>query len=161
MDFSHFRLLQLCSLSIDFVSCLPAEVSALILSHLDGRTLANAESASKAWREAAASRQVWRCAFLRKFGSEKPYDRLAPHMGGRGIGQARSDQDWKQMYRARVFVERNWRTATTRPVYFTGHTDSVYCVQFDEYAQTEIVHKSIEANRDLGKKSLPALEIAP
>lgn len=115
------------------MSCLPAEVSAIVLSHLDGRTLANAERVSKAWREAASSRQVWRCAFLRRFSPERPYDRLAPHMGGQGIGQARSDQDWKHMYRARIFVERNWRTATTRPVYFTGHTDSVYCVQFDEY----------------------------
>lgn len=60
-------------------------------------------------------------------------------MGGQGIGQARSDQDWKRMYRARIFVERNWRTATTRPVYFTGHTDSVYCVQFDEYVLSDFI----------------------
>ena len=96
---------------------------------------------------------------MRRFSPERPYDRLAPHMGGQGIGQARSDQDWKHMYRARIFVERNWRTATTRPVYFTGHTDSVYCVQFDEYVTLQY-YKCQETKSFLGRKSSLALEIA-
>lgn len=60
-------------------------------------------------------------------------------MGGPGIGKftkngaAVPQQDWKQMYRARKTINRRWKSCTPSAIYLNGHTDSVYCCQFDEY----------------------------
>ncbi len=48
------------------------------------------------------------------------------------MGKALPDQDWKKMHQVRSTIDKNWNEGKARPVYFTGHTDSVYCVQFDE-----------------------------
>ncbi|KAK3044041.1 hypothetical protein LTS18_002325, partial [Coniosporium uncinatum] len=63
-------------------------------------------------------------------------------MGGLGLGRAeRCEQDWQAMYKARWQINRNWAKSTPKAVYFAGHTDSVYCCQFDE-------NKIITGSRD-------------
>lgn len=63
-------------------------------------------------------------------------------MGGAGVGKNdRVDRDWQRMYRTRIAIDRNWNHGTPAAVYFQGHTDSVYCAQFDE-------HKIITGSRD-------------
>lgn len=53
-----------------------------------------------------------------------------------GIGQPDLyQQEWKKMFKARVELEKQWRMgpeASGKATYLSGHTDSVYCVQFDE-----------------------------
>jgi len=56
-------------------------------------------------------------------------------MGGFGVGgEIHPDMDWRSMYKARRKIEMNWNKGANGPaaVYFSGHTDSVYCCQFDE-----------------------------
>jgi F-box and WD-40 domain protein 1/11 len=57
-------------------------------------------------------------------------------VGGTGTGLPnRPNQEWRSMYKARVELDRNWRAGATdagKAVYLSGHTDSVYCLQFDE-----------------------------
>jgi len=55
-------------------------------------------------------------------------------VGGRGIGKDYSlkEDNWKKMYKARRHLDRNWKNAKATAVYLSGHSDSVYCVQFDE-----------------------------
>lgn len=59
-------------------------------------------------------------------------------MGGLGLGRMQPSgaiqpaQDWKNMYRIRKIIERRWIGGNPGAIYFQGHTDSVYCCQFDE-----------------------------
>ncbi|KAF1948978.1 WD40 repeat-like protein [Byssothecium circinans] len=123
---------------LDPASALPWEVTELVLSNLDAPSLIQAELVSKLWNKIARSRHVWKEVFLNKF---QPTVHVSPTpimMGGPGIGRftrsgnAAPQQDWKEMYRARKTINRRWRSCTPSAIYLNGHTDSVYCCQFDE-----------------------------
>ncbi|CAN9410362.1 unnamed protein product [Alternaria alternata] len=67
-------------------------------------------------------------------------------MGGLGTGKMAGGnpapaQDWKQMFRARSTIDSRWKAGTPAAIYLNGHTDSVYCCQFDE-------NKAITGSRD-------------
>lgn len=67
-------------------------------------------------------------------------------MGGLGIGKMAGAnpapaQNWKKMLQARKVINRRWKAATPAAIYLNGHTDSVYCCQFDE-------NKAITGSRD-------------
>jgi len=67
-------------------------------------------------------------------------------MGSAGIGKKMGNrfnpgQDWKKMYQIRCTIDRRWRARTPNAIYLNGHTDSVYCCQFDE-------NKIITGSRD-------------
>jgi F-box and WD-40 domain protein 1/11 len=88
---------------------------------------------SKGWKEIASSNAVWRAAFLAQYsrqpGNIEPYIK----MGGAGLGgPSTSQQEWQLMAKARSKLEKNWKHSRPKAVYFSGHTDSVYCCQFDE-----------------------------
>ena len=51
---------------------------------------------------------------------------------GHGLGKASSRQEWKSMWRARKALQQRWIDGYAAAIYLEGHTDSVYCVQFDE-----------------------------
>lgn len=54
-------------------------------------------------------------------------------MGGAGLGiSGPSLQPWQLMAKARSKLEKNWKNSNPKAIYFSGHTDSVYCCQFDE-----------------------------
>ncbi|KAI9199557.1 WD40-repeat-containing domain protein [Polychytrium aggregatum] len=40
-------------------------------------------------------------------------------------------RDWKYLHRQRLLLETNWRTGKIRQKKLEGHSDSVYCIQFD------------------------------
>jgi F-box/WD-40 domain protein MET30 len=42
---------------------------------------------------------------------------------------------WKEIYAERLVVERNWRKGAYSVRDFTGHTDAVMCLQFDEHSR--------------------------
>lgn len=105
-----------------------------ILSYLDASSLQAAELVSKNWRLAAADLYVWRSVFLRKYGRIESTSTLPTPVGGRGLGKKgrACDQDWKKMYKARSELGQNWKNGNATAIYLNGHTDSVYCVQYDE-----------------------------
>ncbi|BGP04453.1 hypothetical protein JCM10049v2_000254 [Rhodotorula toruloides] len=49
--------------------------------------------------------------------------------------------DWPRLYRDRWLLERRWQRGKPSWSWFEGHTDSVYCIQFDE-------RKIISGSRD-------------
>lgn len=105
-----------CSLWIDFVRFLPSEITAHILSFLDHQSLVNCESVSRAWMVAARDRHVWRSVFRNEHGPWK----------------SKPGNDWKRMFKVRQELNLRWTQGRVTATYLKGHTDSVYCVQFDE-----------------------------
>lgn len=126
---------------LDPVSSLPAELSCLILSMLPASTLKSAEVVSHRWRKIATDPHLWRIMFQRDYGGaliRPPTGPFLPKlMGGLGIGKPGVvEQPWKRMYVAKRQLERRWETGEATAIRLNGHTDSVYCVQFDEYVLT-------------------------
>lgn len=121
---------------VDFVSgTLPSELSLQVFKLLDGESLASASQVSHSWNNIIDD-SVWRVAFARRWG-RKVHTSPAPiQVGGPGTGLLNNPkQEWKIMYRARTLLEQQWRMGPLRSgkaTYLSGHTDSVYCVQFDE-----------------------------
>jgi F-box and WD-40 domain protein 1/11 len=131
---------------IDPFQRLPAELATAVLSNLDAASVVSAERVSRTWNEHAASSHVWRSVFLRKYEPEVHVSPAPIQMGGLGVGKSSHGkpapaQDWKRMYAARSIINKRWKAGTPDAVYLNGHTDSVYCCQFDE-------NKCITGSRD-------------
>lgn len=126
-----FKIYTDCS---DPVAYLPAELLSHVLSYLDPKSLIKAESVSKSWNKAASCHHVWRNVFRQEYGSHAP---KSPTMTKRsqsaGLGKTLPNQDWKKMTLVRQALARRWKEGKAAAIYLQGHTDSVYCVQFDEY----------------------------
>ena len=118
---------------IDIVGKLPTEIAADILSYLDDTSLTRCAKVSQRWRSIAASPAVWRASFLGRY-SRAP-ENVLPYIqfGGQGLGRLEHQpQEWMRMAEARRRLQKNWKAGNPKAVYFVGHTDSVYCCQFDE-----------------------------
>ena len=117
---------------IDFIHDLPAELAIHILSHLDLSTLHQAMLVSRRWVQVISSPQIWREVFIREM--TKTYAMSKPPALGTGLGlpNFKPETDWKELYRIKQRLERNWREGEAKPCYLNGHLDSIYCVQFDE-----------------------------
>ncbi|TID24115.1 putative f-box and wd40 domain protein [Venturia nashicola] len=126
-------ILHMEKVASDPIKKLPTEISAHILSYLDVASLLRAMQVSKGWKDIATSNAVWRSTFFlhysRRLSNPQPYIQ----MGGAGLGcPSTTQQPWQLMAEARYQLERSWRKSQPKAVYFSGHTDSVYCCQFDE-----------------------------
>jgi F-box and WD-40 domain protein 1/11 len=118
---------------VDLVGKLPTEIAAAILSYLDDTALTRCAKVSKRWNTLALDSAVWRSSFLGRYARAE--DNVLPYIqfGGQGLGRrVNQKQEWLKMSRARRQIERNWRAGQPKAIYFVGHTDSVYCCQFDE-----------------------------
>ncbi|KAL2043029.1 hypothetical protein N7G274_004088 [Stereocaulon virgatum] len=114
----------------DPLAVLPQELVGQILSHLDVSSLMSAELVSHAWHDSASS-HVWRDVFRAEF--QAVYHTTATSTAGPpGLGRARGQQDWKNMWRVRKALHQRWLDGHAAAIYLEGHTDSVYCVQFDK-----------------------------
>ncbi|KAK7547009.1 F-box/WD repeat-containing protein lin-23 [Phyllosticta citricarpa] len=118
--------------STDFVALFPREIAEQVFSFLDAASLTTCERVSRSWSVHASSRHVWRTVFTRRYGQRIHVDPPPLQMGGVGAGSVRPNQDWKKMYNIRKTIERRWSSSRPAAIYFNGHTDSVYCCQFDE-----------------------------
>jgi F-box and WD-40 domain protein 1/11 len=118
--------------SVDFITALPVELALQILARLDHTVLVRASRVSKNWQTLLNSSHIWREAFIRE--KSKTYAMSRPVQLGAGLGLPAfsSDHDWKDLYRIKQELERNWLEGAAEPIYLNGHTDSIYCVQFDE-----------------------------
>jgi F-box and WD-40 domain protein 1/11 len=117
---------------VDFIVSLPVELAIHILAHLDQKTLRDAARVSRRWFEVSETPQIWREVFVRQ--QTKTYATSKPVAFGAGVGLPRfmPDNDWKDLYRIRHQLEKNWIAGTAEAIYLNGHLDSIYCVQFDE-----------------------------
>lgn len=118
---------------VDFISQLPAELAIQILAYLDAPTLSTASRVSKRWHQATANQHIWRESFLRE--KTATYATSGPVKPGTGLGvpPIRPNNDWKEIYRVKEELDKRWKEGKARPVYLNGHSDSIYCLQFDEY----------------------------
>lgn len=114
---------------LDPSAALPEELVAQILSYLDATSMINAELVSHRWQRSASSRHSWKHVFRNEFTIQS----AAIQVGGQGLGKSIGDQNWKKMWKARKALHQRWADGYAAAIYLEGHTDCVYCVQFDEY----------------------------
>lgn len=128
-------------IKVDFVANMPTELAILILAELDAAGLLAASCVSRAWNRVIQSQHVWRDSFLRE--KTRSFATSGPLLPGVGLGlpPMLGSSDWREIYRVKHQLDRCWQEGTTRPVYLNGHSDSIYCLQFDE-------HKIITGSRD-------------
>lgn len=95
-----------------------------VLSFLDAQSLVQAELISCAWYQIASSHHAWKQVYRADFG-DACHGALAiqdrPVFG----------QDWKTRWKTRKALNQRWLDGYAAAIYLEGHTDSVYCVQFD------------------------------
>lgn len=120
------------SIRMDPFAYLPSELTQAILTSVDAQSVVNGSLVSQQWRKHCTSSYVWRSIFLREYFHATPPHSSYP-IGSAGTGPSPSlpGQDWQAMYKARTQLDRVWKSGNPTPVYLCGHTDSVYCVQFD------------------------------
>ena len=96
-------------------------------------SLLNAELVSRDWHHSASSRHVWKDVFHAEF--QDISQRVTTIAGSgldSGLGKAVLRREWKSMWQARKALQQRWIDGYAAAIYLEGHTDSVYCVQFDE-----------------------------
>lgn len=117
---------------VDFVTRLPTELAIHVLGNLDAAALAKASLVSRDWQRVVSSQHVWRESCLRETtGTYAMSGAVKPDVG-LGLPASEPGRDWRQVYRATKELQSRWKQGSARPVYLNGHTDSIYCLQFDE-----------------------------
>ena len=96
-----------------------------VLSFLDARSLAQVELISHDWYELASSPHAWKQAYRAEFNEASPD---CPTVRERPV----PGQDWKNMWKTHKALDQRWLDGYAAAIYLEGHTDSVYCVQFDK-----------------------------
>lgn len=117
---------------VDFVAKLPTELAIHIFGFLDASALAHAQRVSVHWRQMIQNQHIWRDSCLRETTSTFATSSPVEPNTGRGIPMPLPSTDWKDIYRVRTELDRAWKKGDSRPVFLNGHTDSIYCLQFDE-----------------------------
>lgn len=117
---------------VDFVTALPTELAIHVLTYLDANALAKASRVCQQWEKIVSNQHVWRESCLRE--TTKTFAMSGPIQANIGLGVPRSlpTNDWRQIYKAKKELESRWLDGKARAVYLNGHTDSIYCLQFDE-----------------------------
>ena len=130
---------------VDFVSVLPVDLALYVLSLLDAENLLAASEVSRTWNFVVRNQHVWRESFMREKSST--FAATGPIQPGAGLGvpPVMPSNNWKQVYHVRERLERNWREGKLTPTHLIGHSDSIYCVQFDEYV-SQLTHSRRHAN---------------
>ncbi|KAK3939308.1 WD40-repeat-containing domain protein [Diplogelasinospora grovesii] len=119
-------------IKVDFISRLPVELAIQVLSLLDAAALATASRVSRSWKSVVDDQHIWRESFLRE--RTDTYATSGPIKPGSGLGvpPVRPGNNWKETYRVKDELDKKWKEGKARAVYLNGHSDSIYCLQFDE-----------------------------
>ena len=119
-------------IKVDFISRLPMELAIQVLALLDAPTLNTASRVSSGWHGVVKNQHIWRESFLRE--KTTTYATSGPVRPGVGLGVPRvqPENNWKEIYRVKTELDKRWKEGKAQPVYLNGHTDSIYCLQFDE-----------------------------
>ncbi|KYK56442.1 WD40 repeat-like-containing domain protein [Drechmeria coniospora] len=126
---------------LDFISLLPAELAIQIMAFLGATALVKASAVCRSWNRISRSQHIWRESCLRQMAGT--FATGGPVVAGTGLGipPVMPSNDWRRIYQARYALAQRWKGGKARPVYLSGHLDSIYCLQFDE-------HKIISGSRD-------------
>jgi F-box and WD-40 domain protein 1/11 len=133
------RRFQLANIFLDPVALLPAEISAHILSYLDPDSLLNSELVSRSWLQATSS-HVWKRVFHGAYERRPQSETATKFKQSAGLGKSIPKQDWKKMFLVRRALDQRWKDGKAAAIYLQGHTDGVYCSQFDEYVEAYLHH---------------------
>ncbi|KXX76193.1 Beta-TrCP [Madurella mycetomatis] len=117
---------------VDFISRLPMELAIQVLVQLDAATLNIGSRVSSGWSQVIRNQHIWRESFLREKTATYATSGNVKPGTGLGVPPVRPTNDWKEIYRVKVELDKRWKEGKARPVYLNGHTDSIYCLQFDE-----------------------------
>ncbi|CAN8097574.1 unnamed protein product [Discula destructiva] len=117
---------------VDFIGRLPVELAIQVLAHLDAAGLASASRVSKVWHEVSSLQHIWRESYLRE--NTGTYATSEPIQPGTGLGvpSVLPSIDWKHAYAATEELAKRWKQGKATSVWMNGHSDSIYCLQFDE-----------------------------
>ncbi|KAG8166036.1 hypothetical protein KVR01_004588 [Diaporthe batatas] len=117
---------------IDFIDRLPAELAIQVLAHLDAADLARSSLVSRSWRDMVSSQHIWRESYLReKTGTYATSNPIQPGTG-LGVPAVKPSINWKDAYRVTEELGQRWKRGHATSIYLNGHSDSIYCLQFDE-----------------------------
>ncbi|KAL2814226.1 WD40-repeat-containing domain protein [Aspergillus cavernicola] len=119
-------------IQVDPVAFFPTEIMSQVLSYLDPESLMNSELVSRAWSEQASSQHIWRHVFRHCYGQHRPAGTRTKKQASAGVGKSVFNQNWKKLFIVRRTLESRWKEGKAAAIYLQGHTDSVYCAQFDE-----------------------------
>lgn len=118
------------------MQCLPSEIFIQILAHLDHKSLVRAEQVSRDWNRQAASSHTWREVYHREYTEDWHSSSIAASSSN----ITRTDkikekvgQEWKRLFMVRHSLKQRWLAGVPMAWHLEGHSDSVYCLQFDEY----------------------------
>lgn len=117
---------------VDFISQLPIELAIQILAQLDAATLAAVSLVSTKWNFVLRNQHIWRESFMREKTVTYATSRPIKPGAGMGVPNIQPGKNWKEVYRVKEELDRRWTEGKARPVYLHGHSDSIYCLQFDE-----------------------------
>lgn len=120
---------------VDFVTNLPTELAIHILAYLDAAALAKASLVSQRWKQVINNQHIWRESCLREVTGTYAMSGAVQPNTGLGLPRNLPSSDWRQIYRVKKELDQRWKQGKARPVYLNGHTDSIYCLQFDEYVK--------------------------
>ncbi|KAI8338483.1 WD40-repeat-containing domain protein [Chlamydoabsidia padenii] len=101
--------------TIDFLTDLPIELARLILVQCDPDTLVVASYVSRYWYLLCNDTQLWKAIYEERYGS-----------------RAQHNDDFKRLYQSTTLLEHRWRHGKHDTQCIHGHSDSIYCVQFDK-----------------------------
>lgn len=117
---------------IDFIDRLPAELAIQVLAHLDAADLARSSLVSRSWRDMVSSQHIWRESYLReKTGTYATSNPVQPGTG-LGVPAVQPSINWRDAYRVTEELGQRWKRGHATSIYLNGHSDSIYCLQFDE-----------------------------
>lgn len=92
----------------------------------------NAELVCRTWLAVAGSRHTWKQVFQGEY--REPLNNISNLSNNSDSSKEAPTRmpDWKGKWRARKVLDRRWQDQHAAAIYLEGHTDSVYCVQFDK-----------------------------
>lgn len=96
----------------------------------------NTELVSHSWHYQASSPYVWKHVFRGAYPRRPASSTATKKKQSAGLGKNVPNRDWKRMFLVRRALEHRWKEGKAAAIYLHGHTDSVYCAQFDEYVDT-------------------------
>ena len=113
----------------DPVMILPLELISHIFSYLEPQNILKCEMVSRSWHRATQTQYNWRRLYLSEY---KPPDHRAFTSERPSDEEAYPETHWKSRWKAHMLLTERWMTGDASAFYMEGHSDNIYCVQFDD-----------------------------
>ncbi|KAH8926011.1 WD40 repeat-like protein [Atractiella rhizophila] len=122
--------------ALDFLARLPPEIALAIVKQLSYTDIATCQRVSKRWNELSTDSVVWKEKFAEMravYGWEARSPDLSEALQQLAFNEVKTPmQNWQTIFRDRSRLQKRWDTGKgLKMVAIKGHSDSVYCLQFD------------------------------